>query len=212
MCRTLEDQLSELKTKDEEHMRTINDINAQRARLQTEAGKMMNCIWGKWFWGVFFVPNVKSLATLDYPNWFLKWIELNPEASPAEKMLMQLLFQTFIPCFRWALTTGGRKRLFDLPALQKQASFYSTNWRTEATTWGRDKGTEAELCISFIVFHATRGASEAFLIQHLPLLVYSLNFDMFLSLCSHFLWGLTLEDDSQLCLFIWQFAESLIFG
>uniref|UniRef100_A0A8C5SR46 Myosin heavy chain n=1 Tax=Laticauda laticaudata TaxID=8630 RepID=A0A8C5SR46_LATLA len=40
MCRTLEDQLSELRTKDEEHMRTINDINAQRARLQTEAGEL----------------------------------------------------------------------------------------------------------------------------------------------------------------------------
>lgn len=49
MCRTLEDQLSELKTKDEEHMRTINDLNAQRARLQTEAGKMMKYILRKLF-------------------------------------------------------------------------------------------------------------------------------------------------------------------
>lgn len=38
MCRTLEDQLSELKTKEEEQQRLINDLSAQRARLQTEAG------------------------------------------------------------------------------------------------------------------------------------------------------------------------------
>lgn len=38
MCRTLEDQLSEIKTKEEEHQRMINDLNTQRARLQTEAG------------------------------------------------------------------------------------------------------------------------------------------------------------------------------
>uniref|UniRef100_A0A8C5WXR0 Myosin heavy chain n=1 Tax=Laticauda laticaudata TaxID=8630 RepID=A0A8C5WXR0_LATLA len=34
------DEPFELRTKDEEHMRTINDINAQRARLQTEAGEL----------------------------------------------------------------------------------------------------------------------------------------------------------------------------
>ena len=39
MCRTLEDQLSELKTKNEEHMRQLNDVNVQRARLMTENGK-----------------------------------------------------------------------------------------------------------------------------------------------------------------------------
>uniref|UniRef100_A0A803Y7H2 Myosin motor domain-containing protein n=1 Tax=Meleagris gallopavo TaxID=9103 RepID=A0A803Y7H2_MELGA len=39
MCRTLEDQLSEIKTKEEEHQRMINDLNTQRARLQTEAGE-----------------------------------------------------------------------------------------------------------------------------------------------------------------------------
>lgn len=39
MCRSLEDQLSEIKTKEEEQQRTINDLNAQRARLQTESGK-----------------------------------------------------------------------------------------------------------------------------------------------------------------------------
>ena len=39
MCRTLEDQLSELKSKNEEHMRQLNDVNVQRSRLMTENGK-----------------------------------------------------------------------------------------------------------------------------------------------------------------------------
>lgn len=42
MCRTLEDQLSEIKTKEEEHERMVNDLNAQRARLQTESGDFLN--------------------------------------------------------------------------------------------------------------------------------------------------------------------------
>uniref|UniRef100_A0A669Q0B6 Myosin heavy chain 1 n=1 Tax=Phasianus colchicus TaxID=9054 RepID=A0A669Q0B6_PHACC len=39
MCRTLEDQLSEIKSKEEEHQRMINDLSTQRARLQTESGE-----------------------------------------------------------------------------------------------------------------------------------------------------------------------------
>uniref|UniRef100_A0A8D0AIY9 Myosin heavy chain, fast skeletal muscle-like n=1 Tax=Sander lucioperca TaxID=283035 RepID=A0A8D0AIY9_SANLU len=39
MCRTLEDQLSELKTKNDENVRQINDSNAQKARLLTENGE-----------------------------------------------------------------------------------------------------------------------------------------------------------------------------
>uniref|UniRef100_A0A8C2YG16 Myosin heavy chain, skeletal muscle, adult n=1 Tax=Coturnix japonica TaxID=93934 RepID=A0A8C2YG16_COTJA len=39
MCRTLEDQLSEIKTKEEQNQRMINDLNTQRARLQTETGE-----------------------------------------------------------------------------------------------------------------------------------------------------------------------------
>uniref|UniRef100_A0A8C6FZR2 Myosin heavy chain 4 n=1 Tax=Moschus moschiferus TaxID=68415 RepID=A0A8C6FZR2_MOSMO len=39
MCRTLEDQLSELKTKEDEQQRLINDLTTQRARLQTESGE-----------------------------------------------------------------------------------------------------------------------------------------------------------------------------
>ncbi|XP_077113073.1 uncharacterized protein LOC143768264 [Ranitomeya variabilis] len=39
MCRTIEDQYSDIKTKEEEHLRIINDLNAQKARLQTENGE-----------------------------------------------------------------------------------------------------------------------------------------------------------------------------
>ncbi|XP_067116860.1 myosin heavy chain, fast skeletal muscle-like [Osmerus mordax] len=39
MCRTLEDQLSEIKTKNDENVRQINDIGGQRARLLTENGE-----------------------------------------------------------------------------------------------------------------------------------------------------------------------------
>ncbi|KAM3910492.1 myosin-4-like [Leptodactylus fuscus] len=38
--RVVEDQLSEVKAKDDEHQRVINDISAQRARLQTETGEL----------------------------------------------------------------------------------------------------------------------------------------------------------------------------
>lgn len=39
MCRTLEDQLSELKAKSEENQRSVNDLTTQKARLQAESGK-----------------------------------------------------------------------------------------------------------------------------------------------------------------------------
>lgn len=38
MCRSLEDQLMELKTKNDENMRQIIDLTNQRARFQTENG------------------------------------------------------------------------------------------------------------------------------------------------------------------------------
>ena len=38
MCRTLEDQLSELKTKSDENVRQLNDVSALKARLHTENG------------------------------------------------------------------------------------------------------------------------------------------------------------------------------
>ncbi|RXM29009.1 Myosin heavy chain, fast skeletal muscle [Acipenser ruthenus] len=41
MCRSLEDQYSEIKTKNDEHIRQINDISAQRARLLTENGMLL---------------------------------------------------------------------------------------------------------------------------------------------------------------------------
>ncbi|KAK0134632.1 Myosin heavy chain, fast skeletal muscle [Merluccius polli] len=39
ICRTLEDQLSEIKAKSDENVRQINDVSAQRARLLTENGE-----------------------------------------------------------------------------------------------------------------------------------------------------------------------------
>uniref|UniRef100_A0A671XMW1 Myosin heavy chain, fast skeletal muscle-like n=1 Tax=Sparus aurata TaxID=8175 RepID=A0A671XMW1_SPAAU len=39
MCRTVEDQFSELKAKNDENVRQLNDINGQKARLQTENGE-----------------------------------------------------------------------------------------------------------------------------------------------------------------------------
>ena len=39
MCRTLEDQLSEVKSKEEEHQRLINELSAQKAHLHTESGQ-----------------------------------------------------------------------------------------------------------------------------------------------------------------------------
>ncbi|XP_063078666.1 myosin heavy chain, fast skeletal muscle-like [Engraulis encrasicolus] len=39
MCRTLEDQLIEIKTKNEEGLRHLNDLSGQKARLQTENGE-----------------------------------------------------------------------------------------------------------------------------------------------------------------------------
>jgi len=38
MCRTLEDQLSEIKSKNDENIRQLNDLSTQRARFQTENG------------------------------------------------------------------------------------------------------------------------------------------------------------------------------
>ena len=38
LCRTLEDQLSELKSKNDENVRQLNDLSVQKARLQTENG------------------------------------------------------------------------------------------------------------------------------------------------------------------------------
>ncbi|MCI4374110.1 hypothetical protein PGIGA_G00002380 [Pangasianodon gigas] len=40
MCRTLEDQMSEFRTKAEEGQRTINDFSMQKAKLQTENGEL----------------------------------------------------------------------------------------------------------------------------------------------------------------------------
>lgn len=39
MCRSLEDQMNEYKTKSEEGQRSINDFTMQKAKLQTENGR-----------------------------------------------------------------------------------------------------------------------------------------------------------------------------
>ncbi|GCB64555.1 hypothetical protein scyTo_0004628 [Scyliorhinus torazame] len=39
LCRSLEDQLSETKAKNDEHVRLVNDLSTQKARLQTENGE-----------------------------------------------------------------------------------------------------------------------------------------------------------------------------
>ena len=39
MCRSLEDQLGELKAKNDENVRQLNDSNGQKARLATENGE-----------------------------------------------------------------------------------------------------------------------------------------------------------------------------
>ena len=40
MCRTLEDQFSEIKAKSDEGARQVNDLSSQRARLTTENGEL----------------------------------------------------------------------------------------------------------------------------------------------------------------------------
>lgn len=40
MCRTLEDQMNEHRSKAEETQRSVNDLTSQRAKLQTENGEL----------------------------------------------------------------------------------------------------------------------------------------------------------------------------
>ena len=49
MCCALEDQVSELKAKEEEQQRLINDLTAQRARLQTESGGPSTSVDLEWY-------------------------------------------------------------------------------------------------------------------------------------------------------------------
>lgn len=41
MCHSLEDQLSEVKSKEEERLRLVNDLSSQKARLTTENGEQL---------------------------------------------------------------------------------------------------------------------------------------------------------------------------
>lgn len=50
-CRTLEDEMSEMKAKVEDHQRNVNEMVMQKAQLQTESGKEgMKMCWK----GIFF--------------------------------------------------------------------------------------------------------------------------------------------------------------
>lgn len=52
MCHSLEDQLSEVKSKEEEHLRLINDLSSQKARLTTEHGEdplLHSSTFSHWF-------------------------------------------------------------------------------------------------------------------------------------------------------------------
>lgn len=44
MCRTLEDQMNEHRSKAEETQRSVNDLTSQRAKLQTENGEPYSCL------------------------------------------------------------------------------------------------------------------------------------------------------------------------
>lgn len=56
MCRTLEDQLSEIKSKNDENVRQLNDLSAQKARLQTENGAYY-CILYTIHFKMFYIYN-----------------------------------------------------------------------------------------------------------------------------------------------------------
>ena len=76
MCRTLEDQLSEVKTKEEEQQRLINELSAQKARLHTESGQWT---WRGWSAGYTYQNGIISLARytplslICYSSVFLLW-------------------------------------------------------------------------------------------------------------------------------------------
>ena len=79
MCRTLEDQLSELKSKEEEQQRLINDLTAQRARLQTESGNslLLHEAW-KWRWCGLKQLICESLIKAAENMWFTAQLRLSP--------------------------------------------------------------------------------------------------------------------------------------
>lgn len=93
MCRTMEDQMSEYRTKTDESQRTINDFTMQKAKLQTENGisilytvpyKMRETVnkivlwenlisrWAgqaAWGEGLFGLPADQRKAVLHSANW-----------------------------------------------------------------------------------------------------------------------------------------------
>jgi len=58
MCRTLEDQLSEIKSKNDENIRQLNDLSTQRARFQRPTAAFIVSTWTVYFFhkAVMFLP------------------------------------------------------------------------------------------------------------------------------------------------------------
>ena len=64
MCRTLEDQMSEYKTKAEESQRSINDFTMQKAKLQTENGNQFHTHIFTWSFLMLLEPCMSFNSTI----------------------------------------------------------------------------------------------------------------------------------------------------
>ena len=76
MCRTLEDQLSEVKSKEEEHQRLINELSAQKAHLHTESGQWTRRAWSAGYTyqkGIISLAMYTPLSLICYSSIFLLW-------------------------------------------------------------------------------------------------------------------------------------------
>lgn len=82
MCRSLEDQLMELKTKSEENMRQIMDLTNQRARFQTENGNFVLPV---------FIEILKATVLTEtyFPVW-LSVAEYSRQMEERESLISQL--------------------------------------------------------------------------------------------------------------------------
>jgi len=166
MCRALEDQLSEIKTKEEEHQRMINDLNAQRARLQTEAGKTytsMMCKWkmserccrndpsGHMVCPICFVSPVMSYA-MKWDNKLLQGllpIQFYIPKSPPYCHHWQWKACVFANFSRGIFTPSGGERCFGFSAVKRQAGIHPTDWGTQEALRRRDKGEKAFQMLSY---------------------------------------------------------------
>lgn len=81
MCRTLEDQLLEFKTKSDENMRQITDLTNQRARFQTENGNSSPS---------GFVEILKAAILRYFPFFWLLAAEFSRQMEERESLISQL--------------------------------------------------------------------------------------------------------------------------